>query len=165
LRRPAIPRELERQVLLEAGHRCAIPTCRHKTTEIAHIVPWNKVKEHTFENLIALCPNCHDQYDRNEIDRKSMLQYKTNLFILNSRYGDLERRTLRLFAEQPNTTQIKLPGGNYIFVMYLIEDGYLIHIGKSGEHEAEEFPNYDIYELTAEGREFIGRWVSAAKFE
>ena len=57
--RPSIPTDIKRQVLIEAGHRCAIPTCGHPTTEIAHILPWAKVKEHKFENLIALCPNCH----------------------------------------------------------------------------------------------------------
>jgi len=55
--RPAIPRELERAVLLEAGHRCAIPTCRQTPVEIVHIDPWAKVREHKFENLIALWPH------------------------------------------------------------------------------------------------------------
>ena len=78
--RPAIPRQLERDVLVEAGHRCAIPTCKQTPVQIAHIVPWETVREHTFDNLIALCPNCHDRYDnKGEIDRKAMLQYKANL--------------------------------------------------------------------------------------
>jgi 5-methylcytosine-specific restriction endonuclease McrA len=42
--------------------------------EIAHIVPWEKVKEHTFDNLIVLCPTCHTRFDKGEIDRKSMLR-------------------------------------------------------------------------------------------
>jgi hypothetical protein len=78
-KRPAIPAELTRRVLVEAGHRCAIPTCRHPTTEIAHIVPWSRVREHTFDNLIALCPTCHARYDKGEIDRKSMRMYKAQL--------------------------------------------------------------------------------------
>lgn len=64
---------------MEAGHRCAIPVCRIPVTEIAHIRPWAKVKRHEFENLIALCPNCHTLFDRGHIDRLSMLQYKANL--------------------------------------------------------------------------------------
>ncbi|WP_261562884.1 tetratricopeptide repeat protein [Frankia tisae] len=70
---------MKREVLVEAGHRCAIPTCKATTTEIAHIVPWEKVREHTFENLIALCPNCHTRFDKGDIDRRSMQQYKANL--------------------------------------------------------------------------------------
>ena len=72
--RPAIPLALERAVKIEAGHRCAIPTCRYPRVEVAHIVPWAEVREHTLENLIALCPNCHDLYDKDKkIDQKSML--------------------------------------------------------------------------------------------
>jgi hypothetical protein len=81
--RPSIPAEIKRRVLVEAGHRCAIPTCRQQTTEIAHIVSWEKVQKHEFENLIALCPNCHTRYDRGEIDRPAMLRYKEQLAELN----------------------------------------------------------------------------------
>jgi hypothetical protein len=77
--RPSIPRDLERRVLIEAGHRCAIPTCRATPVELAHIAPWSKVKEHRFENLIALCPTCHGRFDRGEIDHKAMLLYKEGL--------------------------------------------------------------------------------------
>ncbi len=35
--RPDISAELKRQILVEAGPICAIPTCRFPTTEIAHI--------------------------------------------------------------------------------------------------------------------------------
>ena len=43
-------------VLVEAGLRCAIPTCRHPTTEIADIVPESQNHDDSFENLLALCP-------------------------------------------------------------------------------------------------------------
>ena len=73
--RPAIPAELRRKVLVEAGHRCAIPTCRHIDVEIHHIVPWDKCKERKYENLIALCPNCHRRVHKGNIDRKSLRLY------------------------------------------------------------------------------------------
>jgi hypothetical protein len=41
--------------------------------------PWSEVKEHRFENLIALCPTCHTRYDQGTIDRRSMLVYKALL--------------------------------------------------------------------------------------
>ena len=94
--RPRIPRELERRILVEAGHRCAIPTCRACLVEIAHIVPWSDVREHAYENLIALCPTCHARYDRGEIDRLSMRQYKTQLQ-LHGNEGTAER-AMRLEA-------------------------------------------------------------------
>lgn len=78
--RPAIPEELRRSVLVEAGHRCAIQTCLHAADiDVHHIVPWAASKEHVFDNLIALCPNCHRRADAAEIDRKSLRLYKTRL--------------------------------------------------------------------------------------
>ena len=80
--RSPIPAGLRRRVLLEAGHRCAIPTCKYPKVDVHHIVPWTRCLEHRFENLIALCPNCHRRADRGEIDRKSLLLYKTRLMAL-----------------------------------------------------------------------------------
>ncbi|WP_327727027.1 HNH endonuclease [Streptomyces sp. NBC_00487] len=97
--RPDIPADLKRAVLVEAGHRCAIPTCRQTPVEIAHITAWVKVREHKFENLIALCPTCHARFDRGEIDRKAMRQYKENLEIINSRYTDTESQFLKVCAQ------------------------------------------------------------------
>jgi hypothetical protein len=159
--RPAIPKELERQVLMEAGHRCAIPTCRHPTTQMAHIVPWAEVKEHKFDNLIALCPNCHSRYDRKEIDRKAMLQYKANLSIVNGRYGETEQRFLKLFADQPGTELVWLPGGLDVLVMNLLQDGFLEFTTINSGVILSGIPSYVAYRLTASGREFVNRWVAA----
>jgi hypothetical protein len=78
--RPTIPTDLKRQVLIESGHRCAIPQCRHSANvDVHHIIPWSECKKHDFDNLIALCPNCHRQVHDGKIDRKSLLKYKSNL--------------------------------------------------------------------------------------
>ncbi|MFF9841036.1 HNH endonuclease [Streptomyces sp. NPDC013740] len=75
-KRPQVPRPLARQLFVEAGHRCAIPTCRATPLEIAHIVPWHRVRRHEFPNMIVLCPNCHTRFDRGDIDRQAMFRYK-----------------------------------------------------------------------------------------
>jgi HNH endonuclease len=153
--RPPIPRQLERDVLVEAGHRCAIPTCRQIPVEIAHIVPYSDVLGHTFDNLIALCPNCHRRYDNGQIDRKSMLHY------------NIEKSILMFFADRPNEREIRLSlsGNNDIFIMYLLRDGLL-------EFDRELVGNFEvgidpdkIYRVTARGREFIDRWLSANALE
>ncbi|MFF3229124.1 HNH endonuclease [Nocardia suismassiliense] len=77
--RPPIPNELRRAVLVEAGHRCAIPTCRQYPVEVDHIVDWAKTRRHDFDNLIALCPTCHARKTKGEIDTLAMKQYKLNL--------------------------------------------------------------------------------------
>lgn len=77
--RPAIPAELRRAVLVEAGHRCAIPRCRSTQIDIHHITPWEQSARHDYENLIALCPNCHRRAHNEEIDRKALRLYKAQL--------------------------------------------------------------------------------------
>jgi hypothetical protein len=77
--RPAIPEDLRRRILVEAGHRCAIHTCRHPDVDVHHIVPWETCKDHAYDNLIALCPNCHRRAGSGEIDRKSLRMYKAKL--------------------------------------------------------------------------------------
>jgi hypothetical protein len=79
MERTAIPAEIRRQVLCESGHRCAIPRCLYPDVEIHHIVPWETCQSHDFENLIALCANCHRRADSGEIDRKSLRLYKSRL--------------------------------------------------------------------------------------
>ena len=75
--RQAIPAEIKRQILVGAGHRCAIQTCRSSSdVDIHHIIPWEECKIHGPDNLIALCPNCHRLADRGKIDRKSLRKYK-----------------------------------------------------------------------------------------
>jgi hypothetical protein len=159
--RPAIPATLKREVLVEAGHRCAIPACRQIPPEIAHIVPYKDVKIHEFDNLIALCPTCHARYDAGQIDRKSMKQYKANLAVLNSRYSDMERRVLEYFGEFPQYNTIFLPGGLSLLLSYLVKDGMLQIIPKlvPGIGGGAIFTN-DEYRLTDAGREFVNHLMS-----
>lgn len=161
--RPDIPRPLRRAVLEEAGYRCAIPACGSETTVAAHIVPWAKVREHTFDNLIALCPNCHARYDRGDIERLSILQYKTNLGLLTSRYGEMERRVLSVLAPAPEGAAVGVPGGMELLLMYLLKDGLLVEVPVSGGPTALVMgvQAFKTYTLTPKGREFAARWWSA----
>ena len=88
--RPEIPADIKRRVLVEAGHRCAILTCRAMMPEIHHIIPWAECREHKYENLIALCPNCHAYADRGKIDRKSLRLYKFNLRFAHDKFSKIE---------------------------------------------------------------------------
>jgi hypothetical protein len=69
-----------------------------------------RVKTHDFHNVIVLCANCHGRKGsrRGQIDRKSLRQYKVNLAVVNSRYGELERRILDYFADiRPAWTKVE----------------------------------------------------------
>ena len=100
--RPPIPADLRRRILVEAGHRCAIPSCRHTDVEIHHIVPWETCKKHEYSNLIALCPNCHTRaHKHGEIDRKSLNLYKANLRFTHDRFSQLEVDILFDLSQKP----------------------------------------------------------------
>ncbi len=80
-KRPAIPLETVRQILIESGHRCAV--CGIPTpTELAHIVPWCKSRDHKPENLVCLCANCHGQADGEEWGEKTLREYKAKPWVL-----------------------------------------------------------------------------------
>src|SRR5262245_2693878 len=95
--RPPTPAALERALMIEAGYRCAI--CKGTVPlVIDHIIEWAEVQEHTFENMIVLCANCHGRKkktsDPRHINRASLRLIKDNLMMLNGRYSDLERRII-----------------------------------------------------------------------
>ncbi|RDD30977.1 hypothetical protein CR161_09860 [Prosthecochloris sp. ZM] len=110
--RPSIPAEIRRAVLVEAGHRCAIHTCKQITTEIHHIIPYEKCKAHEFENLIALCPNCHARVHKGEIDAKSLTLYKKYLSLPN----DNNRESIvSIFRKQEDSEAEELKEENAVF--------------------------------------------------
>ena len=171
--RPSIPAELRRAVLVEAGHRCAVPTCRQHPVDIEHIDDWAKVQQHVFENLIALCPTCHRRKGNgpDQIDRKSLRQYKANLAVINSRYGDVERRLIEFAADQlrrgwtghleGHRFRVPLGIGATWQVMYLVKDGYLVREALPIGLSLSGVPMLEFYEFTEAGLEFVQRWADA----
>ena len=158
-KRPPIPVELERAVLVEAGHRCAIPTCRQSPIEIAHIVGWAKCKKHEFHNLIPLCPTCHTRFDRGEIDHKSMVFYKHNLAILNGRYGSTKLRVLKFFSKDPAPSEIRLLSEMQLLVQNLLDDQLLADMGNDQQIAGGELIRKS-YTLTQSGKEYVERWMA-----
>ena len=149
-----VPMARKRMVLVEAGHRCAIPTCRHRTTEIAHIVPESQGHDDTFQNLIALCPKCQ----KKEIDRQSIRMYKRNLGILNSRYSDFERRVFDQIAETDRRSFI-VEAGLEIPLLHAVNDGLLkrVELAPVAIQRGEQ-TDYK-YEVTDEGLDFVNRYI------
>jgi len=166
--RDTVPAEVKRAVLVEAGHRCAIPTCRATTTEIAHIAPWAETQDNSFENLIALCPNCHTRFDqKKEIDSLSIKMYKHNLGILNNRYGEFERRLFEVLAKSGERVFVLGAAGD-LLVANAIKDGFFedkqvegINFQVKGSKGFEKtFPMTFTYWVTDAGVEFIRRFAS-----
>jgi HNH endonuclease len=149
-----VPMARKRMVLVEAGHRCAIPTCRHPTTEIAHIVPESQDHDNTFENLIALCPDCQ----KKKIDRQSIHMYKRNLAILNSRYSDFERRVFDQIAETDRRSFI-VEAGLEIPLLHAVNDGLLKRVELAPVSIQRDEPALYEYEVTDEGLDFVNRYI------
>jgi hypothetical protein len=167
MQRDNIPAGIKRAVLVEAGHRCAIPTCRTTTTEIAHIVPWATSLDNSFENLIALCPTCHTRFDqKREIDGLSIKAYKHNLGILNHRYGEFERRLFEILAKSKERVFVVGAGGD-ILLANAIKDGFFedkhvdgMNLDITGSNGfRKSFPMTFTYLVTDTGVEFINRYA------
>lgn len=154
--RPPIPMSLRRQVLVEAGHRCAIPTCRYPTAEIAHIEPYAKVRKHEYHNLIALCPNCHTRFDRGEIDRLSMGAYKRKITYLSDRYSRFELNVVDYLRSH---TRVNIHG--VLQVKALVDDGLIANVESRivREYDGEEPEVLEfLAQLTDRGRAFVKAW-------
>jgi hypothetical protein len=147
-------RARKRMALVEAGHRCVIPTCRHPTTEIAHIVPESLSHDDSFENLIALCPKCQ----KKDIDAQSIRMYKRNLEILNSRYSDFERRVFDQIAETDRRSFI-VEAGLEIPLLHAVNDGLLRRVELAPVAIQRAEPTQYTYEVTDEGLDFINRYI------
>ena len=168
MERVAVSVDVKRAVLVEAGHRCAIPTCRATTTEIAHIVPWAESHDNSFENLIALCPNCHTRFDqKRDIDRASVRMYKANLGILNNRYGEFERRLFEFLARTGDRVFVLGVAGD-LLVANAVKDGFFEdkHVGgmnfdlSSSDGFKKSFPMTFTFWVTDLGVEFISKFAS-----
>lgn len=44
--------------MLECRHRCSC-CCEPVALEKAHIIPWSETKDHSLQNLVVFCANCH----------------------------------------------------------------------------------------------------------
>lgn len=142
--------------------------CRQTPVELHHIRPWSEVREHTFDNLIALCPTDHARATKGEIDRKAMRIYKQNLAVVNSRYGEMEHRLIDLFAANKGHSTVQLAQDMDFEFMYLIEDGLLVKRPASTNgsvqiNGVEQGPW--LYSLTSEGEDFVARWAAGESVE
>lgn len=72
MNRDAISEPIKRKLYAESMGRCMNPNCRKELfsrsgdiIEKAHIDPYCKTADHSFENLVILCPSCHTDFDKN----------------------------------------------------------------------------------------------------
>lgn len=73
--RPAIPEQTKRDLLFECRYRCAC-CCEPVSLEKAHIDPWCKSKDNSFENLVVLCANCHTRSHTDNWPESDLKRFK-----------------------------------------------------------------------------------------
>src|SRR5262249_21004157 len=112
-------------------------------------------KPNTFGNLSRFGPRCHRGYDPGEIDRKSMQIYKLNLFLVNSRYGDLEQRVIRHFVKDRTTDEFWWFADMDILLLYLIDYGLLQDTGQVRKVGGLV---QKLYKLTQKSQEYVAQW-------
>ena len=155
--RPPIPAEIRRRVFVEAGHRCAIHTCRHIEIDVHHIIPWSKCRDHNYENLIALCPNCHRRADRGDIDRKSLRIYKANLRFIHDKFSKLEIDVLfEAYNCEPKQPTL-WPSFMRLLLGRVLDAGYIeCHQPEQGKTFVSGLDlSPDHLFITQQGREFV----------
>lgn len=85
--RTTIPEAIKREVLTEAGFRCAVPTCRTiLALDLHHITEVSDGGANEVYNLIALCPTCHALHHRGTITKESIKVWKGMLVSLNAAF-------------------------------------------------------------------------------
>ncbi|WP_242681315.1 hypothetical protein [Tessaracoccus sp. SD287] len=104
-----------------------------------------------------------------------MTAYKHNLSVLAGRYGDLERRIIDRFVNNPDQTEVVVDTSQTLLLDYLIADGLLeyhspadgalfVGLGEPPAYEAstpESHYGPALWRLTADGQQFVERVRSA----
>ena len=160
-------------ILMEAGYKCANPTCRHILTLELHHIVW--VKEgggSNTENLIALCPNCHSLHTYGKIPKEAIEVWKSMLVSLNNPNRAtvdllivLYREEERLVAAETDSTEITPPfrftGDGLGALAGLITAG-LVEISRrlsGASHFGGGMPSFEV-RLTESGRRLVNAWFN-----
>ncbi|RCW48145.1 HNH endonuclease signature motif containing protein [Halanaerobium sp. ST460_2HS_T2] len=77
-KRKSVPIKIKRQIIKEAGNKCANPGCNNYRTHLHHIKEWATYETHDKDFMIAICPSCHDavHYGNLKIDDETLLRWK-----------------------------------------------------------------------------------------
>lgn len=169
--RKSVPQATRELILMEAGYKCANPTCRHiLTLELHHIV---RVKDHgdnAPSNLLALCGNCHSLHTQGYIPESAIRTWKQLLISLNDANRVTADLLLVLYQEErrieaaEDASKVAPPfrftGDGLPALSGLITSG-LLEISKrylgAGMFGAS-MPSFDV-RLTAKGKQFVEAWL------
>jgi hypothetical protein len=171
-KRKTIKPHVRQLVLLEAGYRCANPSCRQILTLELHHMCWVKDGgDNSPENLLALCRNCHGLHTIGNIPNDAIAAWKGLLVALNDPHRPSADLLLVIHAEDKRvreaTDSKKIPpkfrftGDSLGSLAGLLTSGLVEisrrYIGASlmgGAH-----PSFEVG-LTAKGLLLIEAWIA-----
>jgi hypothetical protein len=152
----SLPLSVQREVLIEAGYRCAVPTCRNiLALDLHHIIEVREGGPSEPWNLIALCANCHALYTRGHITREGVNSWKTMLVALNHAFDQVSISNL-LFLKVIEDRTLEVSGDGVLKFSHLIGSG-LATFGASTRHGLLVLYRVS---LTDRGRRILEAWFS-----
>lgn len=157
--RRALPVDVRRLVLHEAGYKCGNPACHSiLTLDIHHLERVSDGGVDSADNLLALCPNCHALHHRGDIPAESVRAWKMLLLTINEAY---DRKTLDLLATLNRVENVYVSGDGLFSYAGLIAGG-LIDVNQWGHAMFDhrwgfQTPTYRV-SVTERGRRLLTAW-------
>lgn len=152
------PQDVQLKVLIEAGYRCAVPTCRNiLAIDIHHIVEVAKGGRNEPSNLIALCPMCHALYHRGTYSKEAIYAWKSILVALGVAF-DRDAIDLLLFLTKPAAKDLVVDGNGVLrFARLIAADLVTFKLGT--KVKTGPLFTYQVW-LTQKGDALISAWSS-----
>ncbi len=133
--RPAVKKGIRRRLLEEAGGKCANPGCTNTRAQVHHIMEWHIYGTHQPEDMIAVCPSCHDEihHGRLGISDETLYAWKklqrvgnsprtTQLVVEPTRYVDILCGSMTLKTEQSDDKLVAFQLSNSNRLGFKVED-------------------------------------------
>ena len=125
---------LKRQLIDKAGGKCANPGCSNWRVHIHHIKHWAIYESHTAEDMIAICPSCHDSahHGRLRISDALLYEWKTinrlatpdnaHIFVEPSKSLKLLAGTIAISTSNDQAAVFELSNSNHLKFRILDHD-------------------------------------------
>lgn len=157
VQRKAIPVTVQTAVLIEAGYRCAVPTCRNiLAIDIHHICEVAAGGGNDPANLIALCPTCHALYHRHTISAEAIYTYKAMLVAIGRAF-DRDAIDRLLFLQKLSRDFLIVTGDGLLHFDRLIAAG-LAEVEQKGNNNWLVV-TYAV-NISERGRMLVSAWLA-----
>ena len=157
-KRKPIPADVKREVLIEAGYRCANPTCRQiLALELHHMVEVAEGGRNEVANLIALCPTDHALYTTGKISKDAIYAWKTVLVSLNASFDTQGINNLLFLANSSSRNDLVVSGDGVLRFAPLVASGYADY--QLLANNANMLVTYQVL-LTQKGANLVNAWMS-----